>query len=177
MIDYSLSRALKVIILIFQFGFVAYGGAQGVQDGSLAYYFVSNTLQSFNLSGQIEPNPGLDGSDIEEFLSILEKYDQLFNQSFSAGSAYCHRFSESPELAVTEAFDTLFSDGAWWKGVIRFGENFWTELEEKFGSRVMSRAVSRASELITQIGVARPTMDLTVRERLGFSEKHCQLKN
>ena len=82
MIDYSLSRALKVIILMFQFGFVGYGSAQRVQDGSLAYYFVSNMLQSFNLSGQIEPNPGLDGSDIEEFLSILEKYDQLFKQDF-----------------------------------------------------------------------------------------------
>lgn len=183
MIDYSLSRALKVIILTFQFGFVGYGSAQRVQDGWLAYYFVSNMLQSFNLSGQIEPNPGLDGSDIEEFLSILEKYDQLFKQDFSAGSAYCRRFSDSPELAVTDSFDVLFGDGAWRKEVSRFGENFWTELGEKFGSRLMSGAVDRAFELAkhpeiaTEYRVALPTIDFTVKERIGFSKQHCQLKN
>lgn len=183
MIDYPLSRFFKVAIFIFQFGLIGHGSAQEDQDGTLAYYFVSNTLMSFNMSGQIEPNPGLDGSDIEEFLSILEQYDQLFNQDFSAGSIFCRRYSESQEIAITKAFDVLFSDGFWKAKVARFGEDFWRELEEKFGSRLMLRALAQASSLAkhrennSQDGLAFPSVDFTLSERLRFSKLHCQLEN
>ena len=66
----------------------------------------------------------------------------------------------------------LFGDGAWRKEVSRFGENFWTELGEKFGSRLMSGAVDRAFELAkhpeiaTEYSVAFPTIDFTVKERI-----------
>lgn len=183
MTDHLLSRFFKVTIFIFQFGLIGHGSAQEDQDGTLAYYFVSNTLMSFNLSGQIEPNPGLDGSDIEEFLSILEQYDQLFNQDFSAGSVFCRRYSESQEMAITKAFDVLFSDGLWEGKVARLGENFWRELEEKFGSRLMLGAVAQASlfakhrETNSQDGIAFPRVDFNLSERLGFSKRHCQLEN
>ena len=183
MIDYSLSRFLKVTTLVLQFGLVDYGSAQEDRDGSLAYYFVSNTLMSFNLTGQIEPNPGLDGSDIEEFLSILEQYDQLFNQDFSAGSVFCRRYLESSEIPSTEAFDLLFSDGVWEGKVKRLGENFWRELEEKFGSRLMLRAVAQASsfakdrETNIQDGPVFPRADFSLSERLEFGKRHCQLEN
>jgi hypothetical protein len=183
MIDFSLCRFLKVTILVFQFGLVGYGSAQEDQDGPLAYYFVSDMLMSFNLSGQIEPNPGLDGSDIEEFLSILKQYDQLFSQDFSVGSVFCRRYLESREVAITEAFDLLFGDGIWEGKIARLGENFWRELEEKFGSRLMSRAVAQASliakysETKSQQGIAPPTVNFTRSERLGFSKQHCQLEN
>lgn len=182
MIDYSLSRFVKITILVFQFGLLGHGSAQEDQDGSLAYYFVSDMLMSFNLSGQIEPNPGLDGSDIEEFLSILEQYNHLFTQDFSAGSVFCRRYLESWEMAATGAFDLLFSDGVWEEKVVSLGENFWRELEEKFGSRLVSRAVAQASarpkyfETNSQDGIALPTVDFTLSERLEFSKQHCQLK-
>jgi hypothetical protein len=183
MIDYSLSRFVKVTILVFQFGLVGHGSAEEDRNKTLAYYFVSNTLLSFNLSGQIEPNPGLDGSDIEEFLSILEQYDQLFNQDFSVGSVFCRRYLESSEIASTEAFDLLFSDGVWEEKVERLGESFWRELEEKFGSRLMLRAVAQASALAkyfetnSQHEIAPPTVDFSPSERLEFSRRHCQLEH
>jgi hypothetical protein len=86
-------------------------------------------------------------------------------------------------MAATGAFDLLFSDGVWEEKVVSLGENFWRELEEKFGSRLMLRAVAQASALAkyfetnSQHEIAPPTVDFYPTQRLEFSRRHCQLEH
>ncbi len=70
--------------------------AEATQDAERSFNYISSTLQTFRGSGRLVDNPGIDGSDLEHFIALLEDAYQRFSKDFNSESAMC-RFYRDPE--------------------------------------------------------------------------------
>ena len=89
------SCLLVMLLIVGELGGEKVHAAQG--DGmsvehvsSLGLYgYARDTLSKFEATGRLEPNPGIDGADIEAFISLLESSLSMFD-AIKAGE--CERF-------------------------------------------------------------------------------------
>ena len=72
--------------------------AEATDDAQASFNYISSTLQTFRGSGRLVNNPGIDGSDLEHFIALLEDAYQSFSRDFNSESAMC-RFYRDPENA------------------------------------------------------------------------------
>ncbi|MFT7472413.1 MAG: hypothetical protein ACI8XU_002311 [Kiritimatiellia bacterium] len=70
--------------------------ADGIEDAESSFSYISNTLQAFRESGRLVNNPGIDGSDLEFFIALLDESHLSFSSQFTSESAMC-RFYRDPE--------------------------------------------------------------------------------
>ncbi len=73
-------------------------GAEATEDAQASFNYISSTLQTFRGSGRLVNNPGIDGSDLEHYIALLEVAYQNFSREFNSESAMC-RFYRDPENA------------------------------------------------------------------------------
>ena len=71
-------------------------GAEATKDAEASFNYISSTLQTFHDSGRLVNNPGIDGSDLEYFIALLEDAYEGFSKDFNSESAMC-RFYRDPE--------------------------------------------------------------------------------
>ena len=55
--------------------------ADGIEDAESSFSYISNTLQAFRESGRLVNNPGIDGSDLEFFIALLDESHLQFQQT------------------------------------------------------------------------------------------------
>ena len=70
--------------------------ADDIEDAEASFNYISSTLQTFRGSGRLVNNPGIDGSDLEHFIALLDEAQLSFSQRFNSESAMC-RFYRDPE--------------------------------------------------------------------------------
>lgn len=70
--------------------------ADSIGDAQASFNYISSTLQTFRGSGRLVNNPGIDGSDLEHFIALLDEAQLSFSREFNSESAMC-RFYRDPE--------------------------------------------------------------------------------
>ena len=70
--------------------------ADDIEDAQASFNYISSTLQTFRVSGRLVNNPGIDGSDLEYFIALLDESNLSFSREFNSESAMC-RFYRDPE--------------------------------------------------------------------------------
>lgn len=87
-------RACCLSSLLFLSGWLS--AADGIEDAQASFTYISSTLQTFRGSGRLINNPGIDGSDLEFFIALLDESYLNFSREFNSESAMC-RFYRDPE--------------------------------------------------------------------------------
>ena len=84
---------------------------EGIEDAQASFSYISSTLQTFRGSGRLVNNPGIDGSDLEFFVALLDEAHLSFSRQFNSESAMC-RFYRDPEngrMTIEEQAELSFS--------------------------------------------------------------------
>ena len=107
-ISYALALLLTLGGLSAQKVQAASGDSVGVERlSSLGLYsYVRDTLSTFETTGRLEPNPGIDGADIEAFIALLERSLAMFDAIESGKCARLERLSGMTIKSIEQEFGT-----------------------------------------------------------------------
>lgn len=85
--------------------------ADGIEDAGASFSYISSTLQTFRGSGRLVNNPGIDGSDLEYFIALLDEAHLSFSKEFNSESAMCsfYRDPENGRMTIEERAGLSFS--------------------------------------------------------------------
>ena len=67
-----------------------------IESAEASFRYVHSTLSTFRDTGRLVNNPGVDGSDLEAFIELLDFYYEQFSSGFNSDSAMC-RFYRDPD--------------------------------------------------------------------------------
>ena len=86
-------------------------GAEGIEDAQASFTYISSTLQTFRGSGRLVNNPGIDGSDLEFFIALLDESYLSFSREFNSKSAMClfYRDPENSRMTIQERAELSLS--------------------------------------------------------------------
>lgn len=114
-----------------------------ISSAEQSFLYVASTLQKFNNTGRLVNNPGIDGSDLEHFIQLLEDHYQIFSSDFNSNSAMCsfYRDPENSRMTIEDRAEISFSllsalDDRIGR-YIEINEDFENEMEKEFGSIVL----------------------------------------
>ena len=84
--------------------------AEATDDAQASFNYISSTLQTFRESGRLVNNPGIDGSDLEHFIALLEDAYEGFSKDFNSDSAMCsfYRDPENGRMTIEERAELSF---------------------------------------------------------------------
>ena len=107
-ISYALALLLTLGGLSAQKVQAASGDSAGVERlSSLGLYsYVRDTLSTFEETGRLEPNPGIDGADIEAFIALLKRSLAMFDAIESGKCARFERLSGMTKESIEQEFGT-----------------------------------------------------------------------
>ena len=71
-----------VLGVVFQMLLMASVSAQSIRDADASFAYIKSTLDTFNGSGRLVKNPGIDGADLEAFIEVLNDFSFLKNREF-----------------------------------------------------------------------------------------------
>ena len=74
------------------------------------YSYVRDTLSTFETTGRLEPNPGIDGADIEAFIALLQRSLAMFDAIESGKCARLERLSGMTIESIEQEFGTRVAD-------------------------------------------------------------------
>ena len=117
------------------------GNAQvDITDAEQTYSYIASTLNTFRTTGRLVNNPGIDGSDLEAFLDLLDDYFGQFSSEFNSESRVCefYRDPENNKMTIEEKADISFSFlrdlEERIEHYIAVNEDFLEQLAEEFGT-------------------------------------------
>ena len=111
-----------------------------IESAEASFRYVHSTLTTFRDTGRLVNNPGVDGSDLEAFIELLDFYYEQFSSAFNSDSAMC-RFYRDPDnarMTIEERAEISFSllrelpDRI--ERYITVDEDFQNELADEFGT-------------------------------------------
>ena len=111
-----------------------------ITDAEQTYSYISSTLNTFRTTGRLVNNPGIDGSDLESFLGLLDNYFDQFSSEFNSESRVCefYRDPENNKMTIEEKADISFSFlrdlEERIEHYIAVNEDFLEQLAEEFGT-------------------------------------------
>lgn len=85
--------------------------ADSIEDSQASFDYISSTLQTFRSSGRLVNNPGIDGSDLEYFIILLDEAQLSFSRQFNSESAMCsfYRDPENSRMTIQDRAELSFS--------------------------------------------------------------------
>ena len=101
----SMKNKLKFATLTLVLFHLNSGLAQTeISDAEQTFVYISSTLNIFKTTGRLVNNPGIDGSDLESFIELLEYYSEEFSKEFNADSAMCGYYlnPENSRMTIEE---------------------------------------------------------------------------
>lgn len=165
------------VSVFFQFMLASVSAAQSVEDADQAFAYIKSTLDTFNGTGRLVKNPGIDGADLEAFIAVLDEFDLAFRQEFSNNSALC-RFYLDPNnsrLTIEEraeiAFSTLSSLDrrvANYKGLV---EEFAAKIRDEFGSIVLENIQEFEKTAVSYLRL--PSSNFDEAAQISFIDSAC----
>ena len=111
-----------------------------INDAEQSFSYISSTLDTFESTGRLVNNPGIDGSDLEAYLDLLRYYYDEFSRDFNRDSSMCdfYRDPENNGMTIEEKAEISFSflsdldDRV--DHYIVTNDSFQNELAEEFGT-------------------------------------------
>lgn len=105
-----------------------------------SFKYINSTLQTFRNTGRLVNNPGVDGSDLEAFMDVLEFYYDQFSGEFNSESSMCAFYldPENGRMTIEERAELSFSflrdldDRI--SRYIETDEEFQNEIADEFGT-------------------------------------------
>lgn len=129
--------------------------AEDIANAEASFAYISSTLQTFRNSGRLVNNPGIDGSDLEHFIALLDEAQQNFSREFNSESAMC-RFYRDPEngrMTIEEraqiSFSYLRDLDARVDLFLAANAEFENSFEEQFGRIVLDNINARKVESVS----------------------------
>ncbi|MSR11807.1 MAG: hypothetical protein EXR84_08415 [Gammaproteobacteria bacterium] len=118
-----------------------------------SFKYIANNLQSFLRTGHLADNPGVDGSDLEHYLELLETFYVEFRRDFGPDSVMCTFYHDplNGRMTIEDRAELSF-------GILRnlpernaryvaVDVEFKQELEDHFGSRLLDN-INRAKTTV-----------------------------
>ncbi len=111
-----------------------------IESAEQSFRYINNTLQTFRNTGRLTNNPGVDGSDLEAFMGLLEFYYEEFSSEFNSNSSMCqfYRDPENGRMTIEEraeiSFGLLRDLDERIQRYIATDEEFQNEVADEFGT-------------------------------------------
>ena len=150
----------------------------GVSDAEQTFAYISSTLNTFKTTGRLVNNPGIDGSDLESFIDLLEYYFAEFSDDFNAESAMCGYYlnPENSRMAIEEkaqiSFSFLNSLEARIEKFLAVNEDFQEELAEDFGTFLLDNVNELKPQSVSQLRLPSSLFDEAAA--INFLDSSCQ---
>ena len=150
----------------------------GVSDAEQTFAYISSTLNTFKTTGRLVNNPGIDGSDLESFIDLLEYYFAEFSDDFNAESPMCGYYlnPENSRMAVEEkaqiSFSFLNSLEARIEKFLAVNEDFQEELAEDFGTFLLDNVNKLKPQSVSQLRL--PSSLFEEAAAINFLDSYCQ---
>ncbi len=162
-------------VCLWLFASLSFAQTIGSADNSFAY--IKSTLDTFNGTGRLVKNPGIDGADLEAFIAVLNEFDGAFREEFSQTSAMC-RFYLDPNnarLTIQERAEIAFSTlsdverrGAMFK---RLAQEFAAKIQEEFGRLVLENIQEFEKTAVSYLQL--PSSDFDEAAQIAFIDGAC----
>ena len=142
------------------------------------FAYISSTLNTFKTTGRLVNNPGIDGSDLESFIELLERYSEEFSKEFNADSAMCGYYlnPENSRMTIEEkaqiSFSFLSSLETRIEHYLAVIEDFQEELAEEFGTFLLSNINEFKVESVSHLRL--PSSELDEAAVISFLDSTCQ---
>jgi|TARA_B100000959_G_scaffold287502_1_gene373231 hypothetical protein len=142
-----------------------------------SFRYISSTLQSFRTTGRLVNNPGVDGSDLEAFISYLETYYEEFSGGFNRNSAMClfYMDPENARMTIQDKADLSFSYlpdlEARISRYIEVDAEFQDTIEYEFG-RILLNNINQ-QKLSSSSNQRLPTLEFDEAAVISFIDSVC----
>lgn len=147
--------ALLVLAGLFSVPAYAQPTSQKLESAQQSYRYLSNVLSTFKATGRLLNNPGIDGADLEAFVSLLNFSYQDFSKNFSPNSAMCQFYlnPENGRMTLEEKAEIAFSFLPDLEGRVRryqrVDTEFKQELEREFGRLVLDKIENQKKSAVS----------------------------
>ena len=136
-----------------------------ISDAEQTFVYISGTLNTFKTTGRLVNNPGIDGSDLESFIELLEYYSEEFSKEFNADSAMCGFYlnPENSRMTMEEkaqvSFSLLNSLETRIEHYLAVNEDFQEELAEEFGTFLLDNINELKLQSVSHLRLPRSELD------------------
>ena len=175
----SMKNKLKFATLTLVLFYFKSGLAQTeISDAEQTFVYISSTLNTFKTTGRLVNNPGIDGSDLESFIELLEYYSEEFSKEFNADSAMCGYYlnPENSRMTIEEkaqiSFSFLNSLGTRVEHYLTVNEYFQEELAEEFGTFLLDNINELKLQSVSHLRL--PSSELDEAAVISFLDSTCQ---
>ncbi len=170
-----------MLIFFAQWIVVPIGFAQldtaSIASAQSSFKYISSTLNTFRSSGRLTDNPGIDGSDLEHFILLLDEFYDSFTQGFGPDSSMC-RFYRDPEngrMTIEERAELGFSFlrdlPARLERYVSIDKQFQDEVEDQFGS-ILKENINRI-KLDSVSNQRLPASEFDEAAKINFADTAC----
>ena len=82
-----------------------------IEDAEQSFNYISSTLYTFQTTGRLVNNPGVDGADLEAFIDLLRLYYDEFSREFNRNSMMCqfYRDPDNGRMTIEQRAEISFS--------------------------------------------------------------------
>ena len=175
----SMKNKLKFATLTLVLFHLNSGLAQTeISDAEQTFVYISSTLNIFKTTGRLVNNPGIDGSDLEPFIELLEYYSEEFSKEFNADSAMCGYYlnPENSRMTIEEkaqiSFSFLTSLETRVEQYLTVNEDFQEELAEEFGTFLLDNINELKLQSVSHLRL--PSSELDEAAVISFLDSTCQ---
>jgi len=182
--NYSLSlfRKVNVVVLLtaaltFQWQVVAQSATE-IASAQSTFKFVANVLGNFQRTGRLYDEIGIDGSEYQHFIELLESTYEEFTRNFSPVSEFC-QFYHDPKNGIMEieeravlGFQYLPDLSGRVENFQRLNRQFEQDVLESYGGQVLER-IHQLKTNTTSFEYL-PIQDLDATEIVNFADTACR---
>ena len=159
-------KSTFITLLVLLVGSIPISNAQTeILDAEQTYLYISSTLYTFKTTGRLVNNPGVDGSDLESFLELLEFYSDEFSDEFNSDSSMCEFYlnPENSRMTIEEraqvSFSFLRSLDERVEHYLFVNGNFQEELAEEFGTFLLDNINQAKKQLASHLRLQSASFD------------------
>ncbi len=151
--------------------------AQTNSEADNTFAYIKSTLDTFNGSGRLVNNPGIDGADLEPFIDVLSEFELAFRKEFSPNSAMCTFYldPENARLTIEERAEIAFSMMSDLNdrraAYNALANEFSTRIESEFGSIVLGNIEKLEDIAVSYLRL--PSSNFDEAAQISFLDAAC----
>jgi hypothetical protein len=163
--------------LLCQLLLMSSSAAQSIGDAEETFAYIKSTLDTFNGSGRLVKNPGIDGADLEAFIDVLSEFDLAFRKEFSNDSPMCKFYLDpnNARLTIAEraeiAFSTLSSLDSRRAKFKSIAQEFADKIQIEFGSIVFGNIEKLEETTVSYLRL--PSSSFDEAAQISFIDAAC----
>ena len=106
-----MKKFTSLLLITFSIHLNSLKAQSTIEDAEQSFNYISSTLYTFQTTGRLVNNPGVDGADLEAFIDLLRLYYDEFSSGFNRDSMMCqfYRDPENGRMTIEERAEISFS--------------------------------------------------------------------